>query len=251
LHFRTALADDGYNLWLKYPKVNEPERLKEYRQTISSIILSGNSATCRIIHDELKNGLYGLLGSDIPFANSNKSGSLIIGTPRTSEIINKLNVTVVLDKLGKEGYLIKSITIKGKRSLVIIASDDIGLLYGTFHLLRLIQTHRSIKNLDIISRPKIQNRILNHWDNLDGSVERGYAGKSLWKWDDLPGLMVPYSIMSMRTRTYSNPTILKKLQSWQISSVRTAFAYSFLLIFHRQFLVNSYWMTIEKAGLAI
>ena len=184
---RTASADDGYNLWLKYPKVNEPERLKEYRQTISSIILSGNSATCRIIHDELKNGLYGLLGSDIPFANSNKSGSLIIGTPRTSEIINKLNVTVVLDKLGKEGYLIKSITIKGKRSLVIIASDDIGLLYGTFHLLRLIQTHRSIKNLDIISRPKIQNRILNHWDNLDGSVERGYAGKSLWKWDDLPG----------------------------------------------------------------
>jgi alpha-glucuronidase len=184
---QTAFADDGYNLWLKYPKVDDKERLKEYRQTISSIIISGKSNTCRIIHDELKNGLYGLLGKDIPFAQSNKDGSLIIGTPRTSDIIKKLNVTLLLNKLGKEGYLIKSATIKGKRSLVIIANNDIGLLYGTYHLLRLIQTHRSIENLDIISRPQIQYRLLNHWDNLDGSIERGYAGKSLWKWDDLPG----------------------------------------------------------------
>jgi alpha-glucuronidase len=187
LHFRTALADDGYNLWLKYPKVDDKGRLKEYQQTISSIIISGKSTTCQIIHDELKTGLNGLLGADIPFVNSTKAGSLIIGTPRSSDIIKKLNVTGLLDRLGKEGYLIKSTIINSKKSLVIIGNDDIGLLYGTFHLLRLIQTHRSIENLDIISRPKIQNRILNHWDNLDGSVERGYAGKSLWKWDDLPG----------------------------------------------------------------
>ena len=124
-----ALADDGYNLWLKYPKVDNKERLKEYQQTISSIILTGNSTTCRIIQDELKIGLYGLLGKEIPFSNSDKVGSLIIGTPRTSNIIKELKLAELLDKLGKEGYLVKSTTIKGKKLLLIIANEDIGLLY--------------------------------------------------------------------------------------------------------------------------
>lgn len=182
----TVFADDGYNLWLKYPKVDDKERLKEYRQTISSIVVSGKSSTCQIIRDELKNGLSGLLGKDILFGNSSKAGSLIVGTPRTSGFIKMMNAAVSFNKLGTEGYIIRSMKIDGKRSLVIGANNDIGLLYGAFHLLRLIQTHRSLADLDTISKPKIQYRILNHWDNLDGTIERGYAGKSLWKWDDLP-----------------------------------------------------------------
>ena len=182
----TAFADDGYNLWLKYPKVDDKNRLKEYRQTISSIIVSGQSNTCRIIRDELKNGLSGLFGKDISFGNSLKAGSLIIGTPRTSSFIKMMNAAVSFNKLGTEGYIIRSIKTDGKWSLVIGANNDLGLLYGTFHLLRLMQTHQSLADLDVVSKPKIQYRLLNHWDNLDGSVERGYAGKSLWKWDDLP-----------------------------------------------------------------
>jgi len=183
----TVFADDGYNLWLKYPKVDDKERLREYRQTISSVVVSGKSSTCQIIRDELKKGLSGLLGKDILFGNSSKAGSLIVGTPRTSGFIKMMNAAVSFNKLGAEGYIIRSMKIDGKRSLVIGANNDIGLLYGAFHLLRLIQTHRSLADLDTISKPKIQYRILNHWDNLDGTIERGYAGKSLWKWDDLPG----------------------------------------------------------------
>jgi alpha-glucuronidase len=171
---------------LKYKKVDDKERLKEYRLTISSVIVSGKSNTCRIIRDELKNGLTGLLDKKISFGNSNKTGSLIIGTPRTSDFIKRLNVTVSLDKLGKEGYLIKLTKVNGKSLLVIGANNDIGLLYGTFHLLRLMQTYQSLENLEVASKPKIQYRLLNHWDNLDSSIERGYAGKSLWKWNDLP-----------------------------------------------------------------
>jgi alpha-glucuronidase len=186
--FCTKLAaDDGYNLWLKYPKVEDKERLMEYRQTISSVTMSGKSKTVRIIREELINGFNGLLGIDISFGKSNKNGSLILGTLRTSDFIKKMNVTASLGTLGTDGYLIKSTKINGRRSLVIAANNDLGLLYGTFHLLRLMQTRESIENLDIVATPKIQFRLLDHWDNLDGSIERGYAGKSLWKWDELPG----------------------------------------------------------------
>ena len=183
----TAFADDGYNLWLKYTEVGDKQLLKEYQNTISSVILSGKSNTSKIIHDELKNGISGLLSKDILFGHSVKAGSLIIGTPRTSGFVKKLIKTVPLESLGREGYFIKSMEIDGKSSLVIGANNELGLLYGTFHLLRLMQTQQPLANLDIVSIPKIQYRLLNHWDNLDGSVERGYAGKSLWKWDELPG----------------------------------------------------------------
>ena len=186
---QTAFADDGYKLWLKYQKVNDKERLQEYRQIITSVSIAGESNRCRVIHDELKNGLSGLLGKEVSFGNSNKSGSLIIGTPRTSSFIKKLNGFFPFEKLGKEGYFIKSTMRQGQRTLVIVANNDLGLLYGTFHLLRLMQTHQSIENLDVVSSPRIQYRLLDHWDNLDGSVERGYAGKSLWKWDELPKII--------------------------------------------------------------
>jgi alpha-glucuronidase len=74
---------------------------------------------------------------------------------------------------------------------VIAANTDIGVLYGAFHFLRLLQTNQRIDTLGISDRPRIQHRILNHWDNLDGSVERGYAGRSLWDWYTLPGYKSP------------------------------------------------------------
>ncbi|HTY50103.1 MAG TPA: hypothetical protein VMB48_10460, partial [Steroidobacteraceae bacterium] len=67
----------------------------------------------------------------------------------------------------------------------------VGALYGVFRFLRLLQTDRSIARLDITSRPRIERRVLDHWDNLDGSVERGYAGASLWDWQKLPGYLDP------------------------------------------------------------
>ena len=74
---------------------------------------------------------------------------------------------------------------------VITAHQEIGLLYGTFALLRLIQTQTPIDQLDVTSSPRVQYRLLNHWDNMNGSIERGYAGRSLWQWDELPEKLDP------------------------------------------------------------
>ena len=72
-------------------------------------------------------------------------------------------------------------------STVIASTGEVGTLHGTFHFLRLLQTGRSVSALDIAERPRLARRLLNHWDNLDGSIERGYAGRSLWNWNELPG----------------------------------------------------------------
>ncbi|MDR2804585.1 MAG: alpha-glucuronidase [Dysgonamonadaceae bacterium] len=77
------------------------------------------------------------------------------------------------------------------KNLTITASSDIGLLYGAYHLLRLQETGQTTEKLEVAESPQYRLRILNHWDNLDGSVERGYAGKSLWQWSDLPEKLSP------------------------------------------------------------
>lgn len=91
-------------------------------------------------------------------------------------------------QLGKEGYLITGNKLSG---VAIQASAEQGLLYGAYHLLRLQATGNDAGDLHIPESPAYDIRILNHWDNLNGTIERGYAGYSLWKWDELPGVISP------------------------------------------------------------
>ncbi|MBM6780559.1 alpha-glucuronidase [Bacteroides mediterraneensis] len=84
-------------------------------------------------------------------------------------------------RLGKEGYTIR--TSEGKT--VLGAATEQGLLYATYHLLRLQAEGADCSQLDIQEKPAFDIRVLNHWDNLDGTIERGYAGRSLWKWEEL------------------------------------------------------------------
>src|SRR5690606_680118 len=87
---------------------------------------------------------------------------------------------------GKEGYLIKEVNLSGTSHLILSAREEIGLLYGSYHFLRLLQTHKSLKGLDLVEIPKTDIRMLNHWDNLDRTIERGYSGFSIWNWHTLP-----------------------------------------------------------------
>ena len=184
-------ADDGYRLWLKYQKVTNAALLEQYRQGVQSYCVEQKSATISALQSELANGLKGLLGNDVKQVKSVSNGCLLIGTPDGSPLIANLNLASQLKNLGSEGFLIKTVTINKKQCTVIAANKDIGLLYGVFHLLKLIQTQQSIANLSVANAPKIQLRMLDHWDNLDGSIERGYAGTSIWNWAELPKVTDP------------------------------------------------------------
>ncbi|MDB5454526.1 MAG: alpha-glucuronidase, partial [Caulobacter sp.] len=96
-----------------------------------------------------------------------------------------------LSTLGPEGYLIRTASVDGRKATVIAANSDVGVLYGVFHYLRLIQTRQPLDALNVASAPKVKLRMLNHWDNLDRTVERGYAGESIWDWHKLPDYRDP------------------------------------------------------------
>jgi alpha-glucuronidase len=180
-------AEDGYRAWLRYDQIEDSQKLEQYRNQITHIVLAGETPTFDAVRYELRKGLEGLLSSNLRFETEiTGNGALIAGTPESSDIIASLDLDSELLKIGGEGFLIQNKTVNGDDVIIIAANEDIGVLYGAFHLLRLIQTHQDLGEISIESAPKVQHRTVNHWDNINRIVERGYAGLSIWEWGTLP-----------------------------------------------------------------
>ncbi len=185
-------GEDGYQLWLRYLPVNEPTILDQYKKMVTGWIVESDSPLLKSAGNELQSGLNGLLGEIVPEVKTiSQHGTIVAGTPESSEIVSSLKLDKILKGLGNEGYLIVNSEYKKKRIIVIAANNDAGVLYGAFHFLRLMQMHKSLSGLSVTSSPKTKVRILNHWDNLNRTVERGYAGLSLWDWESLPDCIIP------------------------------------------------------------
>ena len=184
-----ARAEDGYRLWLRYDAV-PASYASTYSESVRHIAVPGRSEILASIKNELTVACRGLLGKDIEVTSDDvvnpPSGTIVAGTPETSSLIRSLDLHKTLSTLGPEGFMIRSLQSKGNAVIVIASSGEAGVLYGAFRFLRLIQTLRPITHLDLSEKPRLAVRVLNHWDNLDGTIERGYAGKSLWDWDALP-----------------------------------------------------------------
>jgi alpha-glucuronidase len=179
--------EDGSSLWLRYPPVPIPGRLAEYAAAFSQVVSAVNTPSIDAAEAELTQGLSGLTGKTIKLETSvTGPGAVVLGTA-TSALIKDLPLASRLAALGPEGYLVESAQSGGQPVTVIAGNTEVGALYGAFALLRHLQRHNSVANLALSGSPKLKNRILNHWDNLDGSVERGYAGKSIFTWSTLPG----------------------------------------------------------------
>ena len=178
-------AEDGYRLWLRYDQVPAPT-LAAYRSQITSVIVEGRSPTTEIIRDELRNGLNGLLGTQVPLAEKIERDGAIIVTTSNGSLIAGVKWKQQLNALGPEGFRIATLTIAGRSVTVIGSQGEVGALHGVFYYLRLLQTLKPIGRLDVSEKPRVQLRMIDHWDNLDGTIERGYAGRSLWNWSELP-----------------------------------------------------------------
>lgn len=180
-------GESGYDMWLRYQPVSDQSLMRDYRKKLRHLVVQGETEIMASAADELTMGLEGLLGQELSRGNElARRGSLVIGTPKNSKLIADLDWGDRLASQGPEGYLIETTRI-GRRHVTVVASEgEQGVLYGAFHLLRLLQTHESIDDLAIASAPKVEHRVVNHWDNLNRLVERGYAGLSLWDWGSLP-----------------------------------------------------------------
>ncbi|HVZ25577.1 MAG TPA: alpha-glucuronidase family glycosyl hydrolase [Sediminibacterium sp.] len=185
----TGFAEDGYRLWLRYEPITNPVLLHEYRQQFQAILPEDKNPISHAATAELQEGLSSLLGVPVPVEHTIRPGTVLLCKTSAPRLAG-LHLADTLS-LRAEGFRILTVTIQGKPCTLITANTDIGLLYGSFHLLRLLQTQQTTGKLQIQSVPKIQVRILDHWDNLNRTVERGYAGFSIWKWHLLPGYIDP------------------------------------------------------------
>jgi alpha-glucuronidase len=189
--FTLGNAEDGYQLWLRYVPVQDQQRLASYRTLIRGWMVESNSPTGDVVRHELRVGLNGLLNQSVAESQGPEHDNLVIAGTFTSPTLSKLKLGDRYKDLGDEGYVILRTKYANRNLIVIAGNTDRGMLYGAFHFLRLLQTHRPIDDVSIKSVPRIKVRILNHWDNLSRTVERGYAGFSLWDWHKLPDYIDP------------------------------------------------------------
>ena len=177
------IAEDGYRLWLRFDKIEDSATRETYVNQINQVFIDGKSTILQTAGNELNTGLSGMLGKNIPLTRGYPMRpGIILGIVGQSSTIDQLLSPKETEKLKPEGYLI----LKNKNQIIIAGKDDRGVLYGAFAFLRILQMQEPIDQLNLIQNPKINLRVLNHWDNLDRTVERGYAGFSIWNWHQLP-----------------------------------------------------------------
>ncbi len=248
----TAHAEDGYDLWLRYHLL--PDAAQKQGSARELVVL-GATPTLQAASDELQRGLHGLLGVAPALTQAaTRDGAIVLGTAQTPQIAA---LGLATQALGREGYLIRSTRVDGHQATVIVGGSDVGVLYGAFHLLRLVQTGQSLSALDLRQTPRLQLRLLNHWDNLDGVVERGYAGASLWNWQTLPGYLDPrYTDYARANASLGiNGTVLNNVnaKAWSLTPQYLDKAAALATVFRpygiRMFLSARFSAPIEIGGL--
>jgi alpha-glucuronidase len=172
----TAFAENGAAGWLRYATVSNAS---DYRSIPANVVPIDHSPVVESAASEAAHGLASMLGRPIHRAESNSAQpAIFIGT--VAEIESRFPHWKPAAKLKPEGYAIASIRDHGHTDWLIAGADARGALYGTFHLLESIGEQKPVSALTAISSPAEQVRWVNQWDNLDGSIERGYAGRSIF-----------------------------------------------------------------------
>jgi alpha-glucuronidase len=188
-------AESGENLWLRYVPVSETV-LDDY-SSLDKLYVEGNSPMLEVAKEELVKAIKGMTTVDASISRKIAGASVLLGVGLETKV-DIPGLKEDLKECGDEGYVIKTTGEGNGLQVVISANSDAGVLYGTFAFIRMMQNEEQIAGIDIVETPKYQHRLLNHWDNLNGTVERGYAGHSIWwnrerSFDDLKEDYITYA----------------------------------------------------------
>jgi alpha-glucuronidase len=173
-------AESGYDAWLRYAPLTGAALARASRDVPAVLSVSGNGALEMSAKAEFMRGVKGMLGRTLRVQNGLAAeNAVIIGTVAE---LSAYGWTLPRDLMA-DGFLLKTIRAGNVRYTVVAGANERGALYGTFALLRRIALGEATDSLDVAESPYAPIRWLNHWDNLDGTIERGYGGRSIF-WDN-------------------------------------------------------------------
>jgi alpha-glucuronidase len=175
-------AETGYDAWLRYTPVPDQVSRDLYDRLPATIATLDDSPELTAAQREIIRAVRGFLGRTLRISSRPVlEDQILLGTIAAAKQV--LPGVSFPAGLVDDGYWLKSIAAHGHNVLLIASPNDRGVLYGAFALIRLLALHRRVSQIDEQSNPYAPIRWVNQWDNLDGSIERGYGGRSIF-WND-------------------------------------------------------------------
>lgn len=170
-----------YQCWLNYEHIKDQSLLNEYAKYFKNIVINENSYIIDSIKDEIYYSINKILGISPLINNYTNSNKFItISKIGKNNLVDSFLKDEEIIAIDEEGFLIKTVNSHDKKFIIVTSKSDNGLLYGTFYLIRTLQEKKLLDDLYVLENPKTPLRMINHWDNLNGNIERGYAGKSIF-----------------------------------------------------------------------
>jgi alpha-glucuronidase len=174
---RFAPGETGQDAWLRYAPVRATERAK-YEALPANVIALGDSTVLATAEDETVRGLTGMLARALRKEKSIRGRVIVLGTlAAVRKLVPGFQPSL---QIGSDGFLLSSIQIRGFNCLVVTSTIDRGVLYGVFALLGKIARNDNVTDLNHVEQPQVPVRWIDQWDNLNGRIERGYAGGSIF-----------------------------------------------------------------------
>src|SRR5438270_6483872 len=172
-----AAAETGAEGWLRYSRLS-PQAADEYKLLPPNTVLLGDSVVLKTAQQELLRGVALMLGRRLQVESAlSPQRAIILGTFAELHLLApELHPP---EDLLADGYWLKRAKVDGRECLIIAARNDRGVLYGVFALLSKIARVETLP-IDEVQQPYAPIRWVNQWDNLDGSIERGYGGPSIF-----------------------------------------------------------------------
>ena len=177
-------AETGVDAWLRYPRIRDAAVTVQYSQLPAVVVVLGDSPVLNSAREELLRGIAGMLGRSLRVESRLPAESaIVLGTADALESASLGEPRAIapdgfhIHVRATNSALRRTTNSTKAERFVVAGGTDRAVLYGVFALLRLIGLHRSLDDIDLREQPSAPIRWVNQWDNLDGTIERGYGGR--------------------------------------------------------------------------
>jgi alpha-glucuronidase len=178
-----ARGEDGHDAWLRYERLPAAS-IAEINDHLPTVIVTAtDSPIAHAAVDEIVRGVRGMTGIELRVAEKlPDEPAIVVGTVLDAGFVagERTDEALTPPATARDGYHVFFRERDGQNRLWVVGTNDRSALYGAFVLLRALATQQPLAQLDERSFAAAPLRVINHWDNLDGTIERGYAGPSIF-----------------------------------------------------------------------